>query len=140
MVSPKLKPPFPFPMASPSEASLIAYNQLITKHVLDDPARLMALKKRFAMCELANEKTTAAALGYLVAKDEAEHGPTLPMVYEQVLEQVEDIDTNPCVRTDCIFTIIYDWLHDELLQELNEDYSEKLQAFIKGLFIDKTYE
>jgi hypothetical protein len=66
------------------------------------------------MCEHANSKAGAAALGYLIAMEEKNDGKET--IYDLVLEQVED-DGDSMNRTDSIFTVIYKWLDKKLVEE-----------------------
>lgn len=83
------------------------FSRVVTKHVLGGQERFNELKQRLEMCEHANSKAGAAALGYLIAMEEKENGKET--IYDLVLEQVED-DGDSMNRTDAIFSAIYEWL------------------------------
>lgn len=87
------------------------FSRVVTKHVLGGQERFNELKQRLKMCEHANSKAGAAALGYLIAMEEKENGKET--IYDLVLEQVED-NADSMNRTDAIFTVIYKWLDKKL--------------------------
>lgn len=95
------------------------FNRVVTKHVLGGQERFNELKQRLAMCEYANSKAGAAALGYLIAMEEKEAESR--NIYDVVKEQVEGNGENSYCRTDAIFTAIYKWL-DKKFED--ENYSE----------------
>lgn len=77
-------------------------------------ALLDELKALFDACELCNDKATAAAFGYLFAKQEQERKEQPPRnAYERVCGVIEDYENSSMdvERTaDQIFTIIFEWL------------------------------
>jgi hypothetical protein len=90
------------------------FSRVVTKHVLGGQERFNELKQRLEMCEHANSKAGAAALGYLIAMEEKNDGKKT--IYDLVLEQVED-DVDSLSRTDAIFSVIYKWLDGKLESE-----------------------
>ena len=80
------------------------FSRVVTKYVLGGQERFNELKQRLEMCEHANSKAGAAALGYLIAMEEKNDGKNT--VYDLVLEQVED-DVDSLSRTDAIFSDTY---------------------------------
>ena len=90
------------------------FSRVVTKHVLGGQERFNELKQRLEMCEHANSKAGAAALGYLIAMEEKNDGKK--SIYDLVLEQVED-DVDSMSRTDAIFSVIYKWLNKRLEEE-----------------------
>jgi hypothetical protein len=101
------------------------FSRVVTKHVLGGQERFNELKQRLEMCEHANSKAGAAALGYLIAMEEKNHGKN--NIYDLVLEQVEDDAVDSMSRTDAIFTVIYKWLDGKLEGEgySNDDGSSR---------------
>ena len=106
------------------------FSRVVTKHVLGGQERFNELKQRLEMCEHANSKAGAAALGYLIAMEEKNDGKNT--IYDLVLEQVED-DVDSLSRTDAIFTVIYKWLDKALAEEGYED-DACLREFITTKF------
>ena len=90
------------------------FSRVVTKHVLGGQERFNELKQRLEMCEHANSKAGAAALGYLIAMEEKNDGKNT--IYDLVLEQVED-DVDSLSRTDAIFSVIYKWLDKKFAEE-----------------------
>lgn len=90
------------------------FSRVVTKHVLGGQERFNELKQRLEMCEHANSKAGAAALGYLIAMEEKNDGKN--SIYDLVLEQVED-DVDSLSRTDAIFSVIYKWLDKKFAEE-----------------------
>ena len=90
------------------------FSRVVTKHVLGGQERFNELKQRLEMCEHANSKAGAAALGYLIAMEEKNDGKNT--IYDLVLEQVED-DVDSLSRTDAIFTVIYKWLDKKFAED-----------------------
>jgi len=91
------------------------FSRVVTKHVLGGQEQFNALKQRLEMCEHANSKAGAAALGYLIAMEEKSNGKNT--IYDLVLEQVEDDAVDSMNRTDSIFTVIYKWLDEKFAEE-----------------------
>ncbi len=90
------------------------FSRVVTKHVLGGQERFNELKQRLEMCEHANSKAGAAALGYLIAMEEKNDGKNT--IYDLVLEQVED-DGDSMSRTDAIFSAIYKWLDGKFAED-----------------------
>jgi hypothetical protein len=91
------------------------FSRVVTKHVLGGQERFNELKQRLEMCEHANSKAGAAALGYLIAMEEKEAESR--NIYDVVLEQVENNGEDSCIRTEAIFAAIYKWLDGRLAEE-----------------------
>jgi hypothetical protein len=91
------------------------FSRVVTKHVLGGQEKFNELKQRLEMCEHANSKAGAAALGYLIAMEEKNDGKET--IYDLVLEQVEDDAVDSMNRTDSIFTVIYKWLDEKFAEE-----------------------
>jgi hypothetical protein len=87
------------------------FSRVVTKHVLGGQEQFNELKQRLEMCEHANSKAGAAALGYLIAMEEKNDGKET--IYDLVLEQVENDAVDSMNRTDSIFTVIYKWLDEK---------------------------
>ena len=90
------------------------FSRVVTKHVLGGQERFNELKQRLEMCEHANSKAGAAALGYLIAMEEKNDGKET--IYDLVLEQVED-ESGALSRTDAIFSAIYLWLDEKFAED-----------------------
>ena len=96
--------------------------QAITKHAMGDRSEFDELKERFkSMDDWLS--SAAAALGYLIAKDEleaAKEEEEEPDVYDKVVAIINRFDNqrvnslSPHSATDQIFTLIYEWLDGEL--------------------------
>jgi len=86
------------------------FSKVVTKHVLDNPQEFNKLKDRLEMLECATSKAGAGALGYLMAKAEAEAKEEETDIYDQVLQIVRDNRQNEWTCTDVIFTVIHKWL------------------------------
>jgi hypothetical protein len=91
------------------------FSRVVTKHVLGGQERFNELKQRLEMCEHANSKAGAAALGYLIAMEEKNDGKET--IYDLVLEQVENDAVDSMNRTDSIFTVIYKWLDEKFAED-----------------------
>lgn len=96
--------------------------QAINKHLTGDTEEFMELRERFEGCD-SFQPHAAAALGYLIAKDELEAAKEKeeePDVYDQVVAIINRFDNqrvnslSPHSATDQIFTLIYEWLDGEL--------------------------
>ena len=96
--------------------------QAINKHLTGDTEEFMELRERFEGCD-SFQPHAAAALGYLIAKDELEAAKEKeeePDVYDQVIAIINRFDNqrvnslSPHSATDQIFTLIYEWLDGEL--------------------------
>ena len=96
--------------------------QAINKHAMGDRAEFDELKERFkSMDDWLS--SAAAALGYLIAKDELEAAKEEeePDVYDEVVEVIKKYCRPPGpnsahMAADELFTLIYKWLDDELRQ------------------------
>ena len=98
--------------------------QAINKHVMGERSEFEALKERFQedfyWCA---DKSVAAALAYMIAKDEleAEKEEEEPDVYDEVVEVIKKYCHPPGsnsahAATDEIFTLIYEWLDQSLAE------------------------
>ena len=96
--------------------------QAITKHAMGDRSEFEVLKERFKedfyWCA---DKSVAAALAYMIAKDEleaAKEEEEEPDVYDEVVEVLNNFyplfGVSPHTTADEIFTLIYEWLDGEL--------------------------
>ena len=97
--------------------------QAITKHAMGDRSEFDALKERFKEdFDWCTDKSAAAALAYLIAKDEleaAKEEEEEPDVYDEVVEVLRKCWHPPGPNSahtaaDEIFTLIYEWLDGEL--------------------------
>ena len=96
--------------------------QAINEHVMGDVDEFCRLTERFKSFNgCANP--AAAALGYLIAKDELEaekeEEAEEPDVYDKVVEVMKKYGhphshISPHTATDEIFTLIYEWLREEI--------------------------
>jgi hypothetical protein len=107
------------------------YSRVVTKHVLGESKEFEALQERLAMCEHARSRSVAAALGYLIAKEEQNNKQF--GIYDKVLEQVEDSSGDGMARNDAIFTEIYYWL-DKNFREAGYEEEEGAREMIASLF------
>jgi hypothetical protein len=86
-------------------------------------AELKALKEQFAAFDLCADKRTAAAFGYLLAKEEADDlPPEATAVYDRVCECLEHYEAGEYGEVtnaaDKLFGTIYTWLaHQEGLDK-----------------------
>lgn len=95
--------------------------QAITKHVMGDAEEFMELRERFDGCG-SFQPHAAAALGYLIAKDELEAAKEEEEeldVYDKVVAILEHFGNwttthSTHATVDEIFTLIYEWLDGEL--------------------------
>jgi hypothetical protein len=95
----------------------------ITKHVMGDRQEFDELKKRFEGMDDWST-ATAAALAYLIAKDELEAEKKEEEeeeldVYDEAVEVMKKYGhphshISPHTSTDEIFTLIYEWLREEI--------------------------
>jgi hypothetical protein len=92
--------------------------QAINKHAMGDRSEFDALKERFTSVHYMSGPA-AAALAYLIAKDELEaekeEEEEEPDVYDEAIEVIEKYCHPPGnisahTATDEIFTLIYKWL------------------------------
>ena len=113
--------------------------QAINKHAMGDRSEFDALKERFTSTHYMS-CPAAAALGYLIAKDELEakkeEEGEEPDVYDEVvglLDEFGDLELSTHAVVDQIFTLIYEWLDEGLA----EKYFASWGAFrtdVKDLF------
>ena len=117
--------------------------QAITKHAMGDRFEFEVLKERFKEdLYWCADKSVAAALGYLIAKDEldaAKEEEEEPDVYDEVVEIIEkysypDGPISAHTTADEIFTLIYEWLDDELAAKGWSLTSSAVRAAPKELF------
>lgn len=99
----------------------------ITKHVMGDRQEFDELKKRFEGMDDWST-STAAALAYLIAKDELKaEKEEEPDAYDKVVEIINRFDNqrvnslSPHSAADQIFTLIYEWLNKELIKVVYRD-------------------
>jgi hypothetical protein len=99
--------------------------QTLTKYVMGDRQEFDELKERFESMEHWNSPA-AAALGYLIAKDELEaeeeEEEEEPDVYDAVVKIIEDYGHSTTAlgaytTSDIIFTSIYCWLQESLAKK-----------------------
>ena len=113
--------------------------QAINEHVMGDCSEFSALKKRFKDFDTCADQPAAAALGYLIAKDElkaAKEEEEEPDVYDEVVEVLKtflDIRVSTHITADRIFTLIYEWL-DKSLKAKGHPSNGKSREDIKELF------
>ena len=99
--------------------------QAINEHVMGDCSEFSALKKRFKDFDTCADQPAAAALGYLIAKDEleaAKEEEEEPDVYDEVVGIIKkysypDGPISAHTTADEIFTLIYEWLDEDLKAE-----------------------
>ncbi len=100
----------------------------ITKHVMGDCSEFDALKERFQKdLNWCSNQSVAAALAYLIAKDELEAEKEEEEeeeldVYDEVVKLIEDhghhlTALSAHTISDIIFTSIYCWLQESLTQK-----------------------
>jgi hypothetical protein len=113
----------------------------ITKHVMGDRQGFDELKKRFESMEHWNSPA-AAALGYLIAKDELaaekKEEEEEPDIYDEAVEVMKKYGhphshISPHTATDEIFTLIYEWL-DKSLAEKGMALEGLIRRDIRELF------
>jgi hypothetical protein len=97
--------------------------QAITKHAMGGSFEFEVLKERFKEdLYWCADKSVAAALGYLIAKDELEAAneeEEEPDVYDEVVGIIKKYCPPPGnnsahTAADEIFTLIYEWLKEEI--------------------------
>ena len=104
----------------------------ITKHVMGDRSEFDALKERFQEdLHWCSNQSVAAALAYMIAKDELEAEKEEEEeeeldVYDEAVEVVKKYGhphshISPHTATDEIFTLIYEWLNKELIKVVYRD-------------------
>jgi hypothetical protein len=109
--------------------------QAINEHVMGDVDEFCRLTERFKSFNgCANP--AAAALGYLIAKDELEAEKEEEEeldVYDKVVEIINRFDNqrvnslNPHSAADQIFTLIYKWLNKELIKVVDRDFTTSVE-------------
>ena len=104
--------------------------QAITKHAMGDRSEFDALKERFKEdFDWCTDKSAAAALAYLIAKDELEAAKgeeEEPDVYDEVVAILEHFGNwttthSTHATVDKIFTLIHEWLNKELTNVVYRD-------------------
>ena len=108
------------------------FSRVVTKHVLGGQERFNELKQRLEMCEHANSKAGAAALGYLIAMEEKEAESR--NIYDVVLEQVENNGEDSCIRTEAIFAAVYKWLDKKFEGEGYPDHDGGCRSVLHEAF------
>jgi hypothetical protein len=105
----------------------------ITKHVMGDRQEFDELKKRFEGMDDWST-STAAALAYLIAKDELKaEKEEEPDAYDKVVEIINRFDNqqvnslSPHSAADQIFTLIYEWLNKELIKVVDRDSTTSVE-------------
>ena len=117
--------------------------QAITKYMTGDRAKISALKKRFESINDWTPPDAAAAIGYLIAKDELEAAKEEEEeldVYDEVVEVIKKYCRPPGpnsthMAADEIFTLICEWLDGELAKPgfpryMGDKIHELFQPFI----------
>jgi hypothetical protein len=103
--------------------------------------KLIAAKEKLAVLEGCVDKTTAAAFGYLLAKEEEDEEPEARRdIYDQIHEIIADaVDWESCksveTMTEDIFCHFYSWLSNQpkflhMQKELNEAFEGYLKPGI----------
>ena len=114
----------------------------ITKHVMGDRQEFDELKKRFEGMDDWST-STAAALAYLIAKDELEaekeEEEEEPDVYDEAIAVIEKYchppgNINAHTATDEIFTLIYEWLDESLGKKFGVALEGLIRRDIRELF------
>jgi len=115
----------------------------ITKHAMGDRQGFDELKKRFESMDDWGPPSAAAALAYLIAKDELgaekEEEEEEPDAYDKVVEIINRFDNqrvnslSPHNAADQIFTLIYKWL-DKSLKAKGHPHNGLAREHIKELF------
>lgn len=115
--------------------SIDDFLRLATKYVMDDPKQFNELKERFIACEHAKSKAGAAAIGYLIGKDEARLNKDIwETIFNLVKSNAEDdayaASTN---TTDAIIQAMYKWL-DSSFEEAGFDDESHTRGTLYNLF------
>jgi len=115
--------------------SIDDFLRLATKYVMDDPKQFNELKERFIACEHAKSKAGAAAIGYLIGKDEARLNKDIwETIFNLVKSNAEDdayaASTN---TTDAIIQAMYKWL-DSSFEEACFDDDSRTRGTLYNLF------
>lgn len=103
--------------------------QAINEHVMGDVDEFCRLTERFKSFDGCANPAKAAALGYLIAKDEleAKKEKEEPDAYDKVVEIINRFDNqrvnslSPHSAADQIFTLIHKWLNKELIKVVYKD-------------------
>ena len=117
--------------------------QAITKYMTGDRAKISALKKRFESINDWTPPDAAAAIGYLIAKDEleaAKEEEEEPDVYDEVVGIIKKCWHPPGpisahTTADEIFTLIYEWLDGELAKPGSVAFPGHTRNKIDKLFL-----
>jgi hypothetical protein len=114
--------------------------QAINKHAMGDRSEFDALKERFTSVHYM-PGPAAAALAYLIAKDELEaekeEEEEEPDVYDKVvvcLKVFRGTEVGAHATANRIFTLIYEWL-DKSLAEKNYGLLSSIRRDIEELFL-----
>ena len=115
--------------------------QAINKYAMGDRSKFNELKERFESMKDWSP-VAAAALGYLIAKDEldaAEEEEAEPDVYDEVVEVIKkysypDGPISTHTTADEIFTLIYKWL-DQGLASMSYPPSGWLREHVEEMFL-----
>ena len=115
--------------------SIDDFLRLATKYVMDDPKQFNELKERFIACEHAKSKAGAAAIGYLIGKDEARLDKDIwETIFNLVKSNAEDdayaVSAN---TTDAIIQAMYKWL-DSSFEEACFDDDSRTRGTLYNLF------
>ena len=116
----------------------------ITKHVMGDRSEFDALKERFQKdLNWCSNQSVAAALAYMIAKDELEaekeEEEEEPDVCDEAIAVIKKYchppgNNSAHTATDEIFTLIYEWL-DKSLAEKNYPLLGVTRRDIEELFL-----
>ena len=114
--------------------------QAINKYVMGNQQKINVLKERFESMDDWSP-VAAAAIGYLIAKDEleaAKEEEEEPDVYDEVVEVIKKYCRPPGPNSthtaaDEIFTLIYEWL-DKSLKVKGHPSNGKSREDIEELF------
>ena len=115
--------------------------QAINKHLMGNDEEFNELRERFEDCD-SFKSSAAAALGYLIAKDEleaAKEEEEEPDVYDEVVGIIKKYCHPPGPNSahtaaDEIFTLIYEWL-DKSLAAKGWSMDGTLRTDITELFL-----
>jgi hypothetical protein len=117
----------------------------INEHVMGDVDEFCRLTERFKSFDgCANP--AAAALGYLIAKGELEaekeEEEEEPDVYDKTIEVIRKYchppgNNSAHTATDEIFTLIYEWLDDEVAQLGYVIVRDKINELFQPFIIEK---
>jgi hypothetical protein len=121
----------------------------ITKHVMGDCSEFDALKERFQKdLNWCSNRSVAAALAYMIAKDELEAEKEEEEeldVYDEAIEVIKKYchppgNNSAYTATDEIFTLIYEWLDESLAAKGHFSFGQTrnaLQELFKPFIIEK---